>query len=306
VLLPALTGLSDDGCRALLGFAGSYALAAHCEGTATQATISSFATATWSRADLATGAAEDWSTDPAGTMLLTATSAGTIVVPIAGGSPVTIDPAGGTGVLVAKGQSAIYGTSAHALRRSPLSAPSPATLVGSGVTGMYGVSPDEKSVLYYSQMDPVHLVSDLYLTSAAAPDTPVTLSATQTGGVFGDAFTTDGSHVLYSTEVDTTTQTTTLNVIATGDRTGRVLAHGVWVTWAAAAAKVVFSDHYAWTGSRGHADVRTVDTSTSAAPALIVNQADAEIMMSPARDQVVYTWSLEDSPRAGMYVAPVP
>jgi hypothetical protein len=306
VILPALTGLSNDGCRALLGFAGSNALAAHCAGGATEATISSFAMPGWKRADLATHAAEDWSTDPAGTMLLTATSAGTILVPIRGGAPTIIDPLGGTGVLVANGQSAIYGTSTNALRRSAVISPSPTTLVPSGVGGLYSVSPDEKFVLFYDKLDPVHLVSDMFLSSATTPGAPLTLSATETAGVFGDPFTSDSSHVLYFTEVDTTSQIGTLNTLALGDRAPKVVSRDASVVWAATGAKIVFSDHYAWTGSRGHADVRTVDTSKSAPPRLIVNQADSEIFLSPALDQVVYTWSLDDGPRAGIYVATIP
>lgn len=306
VLLTALDGLQNDGCRALMGFAGTYALAGHCDAGAKQVTISSFAMPSWTRADLATNAADNWSTDPAGTLLLTATSAGTIVVPLAGGAATTIDPTGGTGVLVDNGKSAIYGTSANALRRSPVSAPSPTTLVASGVGGLYAVSPDEKSVMFYKDLDPVHLVSDMYLTSAATAGAPMTLSATQTAGVFGDPFTADASHALYSTEVDPMLQTSTLNTLALSTQTSKVVAHDVSVVWAATGAKIVFSDHYAFSGSRGHADVRTFDTSKGGDPTLIVNQADSEIFLSPAHDQIIYTWSLEDSARAGLYVAPIP
>ena len=306
VILTGLTGLQNDGCRALLGFAGAYALAAHCDGGAKRATLSSFATPSWTRADLATHAADNWSTDPAGTLVLTATDAGTVVIPIGGGAPTTIDASGSTGVLIAGGQSAIYGTSTNALRRSPVGAPAPTTLVESGVGGLYAISPDEKSVMFYKKMDPVHLISDMFLTSAATPGTPMTLSATQTAGVFGDPFTADSSHALYSTEVDAMLQTSTLNTLALDSQASKVISRDVSVVWAATGAKIVFSDHYAWTGSRGHADVRTVDTSKSAEPALIVSQADSEIFLSPAHDQIIYTWSLEDSPRAGLYVAPIP
>jgi hypothetical protein len=305
-ILTGLTGLSNDGCQALLGFAGSYALAAHCDGGATSATISSFTTASWRQTDLVTGAADSFVTDPGGTIVLTATSAGTVVVPIAGGAPTIIDPAGSTGVLVANGQSAIYGAAKDELRRSPVSSPSPTTLVGSGVGGLYGVSPDENFVLYYKQMDSVDLLSDMYLASATKPGTPMTLSATPTAGVFGDAFTTDGSHALYFAAVDQATETGTLDALAFGSDAPTALTNSGYEAWATTGAKIVFSDHYTWTGSRGHTDVRTVDTSGSAEATLIVNQADSEVFLSPERDQVVYTWSLEDSPRAGLYVAPIP
>lgn len=305
VLLEGLTGLGKDGCRALLGFAGSYVLAAHCGGGATGATITSFELPSWKRTDLASGAANEWSTDHLGTIVLTATSAGTVVVPIGGGAPVTIDPSGSTGVLVANGESAIYGASTNELRRSPVGSPSPMTLVG-GAGGLYGVSPDEGYVLFYKKMDATHLISDMYLGSATEPSTPLTLSAEQAAGVHGDAFTLDGSRVLYFTGIDPSSQTGTLNALSLGEATPTVVAHGVSQTWAATKSKIVFNDHYAWTGLRVHADVWSFDTAKSKEPTLIVNQADSEVFLSPSREQVVYTWSLDDGPRAGIYVVDIP
>lgn len=304
VIQSGLTGLNNDGCHALLGFAGNYAIAASCTGGAKRATMSSFAMPAFTRTELVTDASNDWTTDAAGTMLLTATGAGTVVVPLAGGTPTVIDAAGGTGVF-ADDKTVLYGAS-DSLRRSDVKAPAPTTLVSGGVGGLYGVSPDGKYVIYYKNMDYTHLVSDMYLTSATTAGAPMTLSSTQTAGVFGNAFTTDASHLLYSTEVNSEMQTSTLNALTLGTDKSAVLAKDVWVTWAGTGSKVVFSDHYAWTGDRGHADVRVVDTAKGGEPILIVNQADAEIMLSPGLDQIVYTWSLEDSPRAGLYVATIP
>lgn len=305
VILQGLTGLSNDGCRALMGFAGSYAIAAHCTAGAKRATISSFAISSGTQTELVSDAENDWTTDLAGTKVLTATSGGTVVIPVAGGAVTIIDPAGGTGVF-ADDDSVIYGAGSGSLRRSAVSSPAPTTLVPSGVGGLYGVSPDGQYVIYYNKMDYTHLVSDMYLSSAIMPGAPMTLSSTQTAGVFGNAFTSDASHLLYSTEVNSEQQTSTLNALALGTDKSSVLAKNVWVTWAAKGSKVVYSDNYAWTGDRGHADVRVVDPAKGGEPVLIVNQADAEIMLSPGLDQIVYTWSLEDSPRAGLYVANIP
>jgi Tol biopolymer transport system component len=209
-------------------------------------------------------------------------------------------------VFVADGESAIYGASLNELRRSPVGSPLPMTLVGNGVGGLYGVSPDESFVLFYGSMDATHLVSDMYLSSALTPTTPVTLSAEATAGVRGDAFTSDGSHVLYFTDIEPTTQTGTLNAFALASQAPKVLAGDVSQTWAATGSKIVFNDHYAWTGRRVHADVRTVDAAGNTEPELIVAQADSEVFLSPARDKIVYTWSLDDGPRAGIYVVDIP
>ena len=45
----------------------------------------------------------------------------------------------------------------------------------------------------------------------------------------------------------------------------------------------MFGDRYTWTGLRGHVDIRAADTATSAEPTLIVEQADSEMFLSPAR-----------------------
>jgi hypothetical protein len=184
--------------------------------------------------------------------------------------------------------------------------PSPTTLVGSGVTGLHGISPDGAHALYYSRMDAQTLVSDLYLTSTTTPGATTTLSSAESAGVFGDAFTADGSHVLYGTDVDTSTQTMTLDALSVGGGSPVALTTTGWVIWAATGAKVVFADHYAWSGTGPHADVRVVDTSKGEVATLVQSQADPDIFLSPAHDQVAYTYSLESGPQMGLYLADIP
>jgi hypothetical protein len=305
-LLTGLTGLSTDGCQAVLGFAGSYAIVPHCSGGGTSPTLSSFDTATWRPVDLATGATNAWSTDPGGTLLLTATGAGTVVVPLGGGSPTVIDPSGSAGWLVDGGATAIYGAPGGALRSSPVSSPSPTTLVTSGFGGLYGVSPDGKLALYYGKRDPKTLVSDLYLTSTSMAGATTTLNGTQTAGVFGDAFTVDGSHLLYGTNVDTSAQTMTLNVLAPGGGSPRVLTSTGWVIWASTGAKVVYAEDVAFNGLHPNVDIRSLDTSQGGDATLLVSRGDADFFFSPAHDRLVYTWSVGDASRQGVYVTDIP
>jgi len=67
-----LQGQQLTGCFPQLGFAGSYAIASHCDvarGTGPSATISSFQSPGWNRADLMTSAENTWSADAAGTII---------------------------------------------------------------------------------------------------------------------------------------------------------------------------------------------------------------------------------------------
>jgi hypothetical protein len=307
VLVSAVGSLQSSACSALMGFAGTYALVAHCDGGASKATISSFALPSWQRADLATGAVDYWSTDPKGTMLLTGTAAGSVVVPMGGGTQTVIDPAGTGGTLISDGQSVIYGTSSDALRRSPVTEPKPTTLVVGGFAGMWALSPDEKWLLYYQNLDTQHFVSDLFLASTSTAGAATALSTAQNARIWGDAFTSDASHALYFTDIDPTSNVGTLHAMDLGgSKTQVVVGQNTAIGMAGLGGKVIYNDNYTWNGTRGHADVRVVDLSGGAAPVLIVNQADSEISMSPGLDSVIYTWSLDDGPRAGLWVAPVP
>jgi hypothetical protein len=38
----------------------------------------------------------------------------------------------------------------------------------------------------------------------------------------------------------------------------------------------------------------------------VVSQADAVVDLTPAKDQMIYSWSVEPGPLAGLYIIPVP
>jgi hypothetical protein len=302
-----LTAQSLPGCFPQLGFAGSFVLASHCDvprGPGPSSIISSFASPAWARIDLMGSAANYWSVDPAATKVLVSTSGGVLVVPIGGGGAMTIDPEGFMGQLMGGGRTAIYSTVSHALRRSPVSAPSP-MMLAPDFGGFYALSPDESWLLFFEMFGSTG--ADVYMTSPQAPGTPVALWTTPTGTVAGDAFTADSSHALYTTNVDPSTGVGTLNAVAVGSSASVVLGKSVWAGWAATAAKVVFNDHFAPSGGLrfGRADVEIVDLATGGPPTQLANMADAVITLSPARDAVVYSWSAQPGGQAGLYVSPI-
>ena len=297
-----------NGCSPQLGFAGSYALASHCDvprGPGPSSTISSFRSPAWTRTDLATGAANLWSVDSAASVVLVSTGGGVFVAPIGGGPLATIDASGFLGQLMNGGKTAIYSTTSHALRRSAITAPAPVTLVPT-FGGFYGLSPNEASVLFFQDFGPTG--AGVYLASAVAPSTPVALWTAQTGAVNGDGFTTDSNYALYSTGIDPQSHIGTLNAVSVDGGTPRVLGASAWSDVSTTGAKVVFLDHYVATGGLrfGRADIESVDLSQAGAPTTIVAGADAVMALSPARDFIVYSWSAQAGPNAGIFVTPVP
>ena len=304
-----VSGAKVNGCIPQLGFVGSYAVASHCDVPYTStpvATISSYSTTSSAHVDLMTNAENYWASSGSTDVLVSTDSAGIQVVPAAGGAAAAVDASGFLGVLTPDGKSALYGTKTGALRRSSITSPSPTTLVDSGFGGFWGLSPDAQWVLYFDNIDPNG--GDIYMASATTPGTPTTLSKDPNGGLHGDAFTADSSHVIFSTTVDPCTSVGSLQALAVGTTSPQSLGQKSWVTWAVGGSKIVFTDNFAPSdGQRiGRADVETVDLAQGTTPKRVVDRADAVIGLSPAGDQLVYVWSAQPGSRAGLYVAPLP
>jgi hypothetical protein len=303
-----LQGQQLAGCFPQLGFAGSYAIASHCNtarGAGPSTTVTSFQSPAWTPADLVSSAQNGWSADTAGTMVLVSTAGGVSVVPIGGGAATTIDATGFMGQLIEGGKTAVYGTTAGALRMSSTTAPLPTTLAPA-FGGFYGVSPSQDDVLYYQNQ--ASTGTDLYLVSTASPGAPQPISTVTNGAVNGDPFTTDSTYALYSTSNDACTGAATFAAFPVNGGSSIPLGSNVWGDSSATGAKVVFNDHYAATGGQrfGRADIESVDLAAGTTPTLVVSQADAVIELTPAADQIVYSWSLQPGALAGIYVTPVP
>ncbi len=297
------------GCIPQLGFVGSYAMVTHCDvpptSSSASATISSFATATWARTDLAKNAQNYWAATSPSEVLVSIDGVGVQVVPIGGGGATTIDATGFVGVLTADGKSALYSTMSHALRRSPITSPSPTTLVTSGFGGFWSLSPDEQWVLYFSQI--ATSGGDMFMASTQSPGASLALSTLPTSALHGDAFTQGSTHALFSTNVNPCTSVGTLQALAVNASTPSELGQQSWVDWSPSASKVIFNDNFIATGGLrfGRADIESVDLAQGPAKARIVDRADAVIGLSPTGDRLVYVWSARPGALAGLYVTPL-
>lgn len=303
-----LQGQQLTGCFPQLGFAGPYAIASHCDvarGGGPSSTITSFRSPAWTRADLIGSAANTWSADTAGTIVLVSTANGLLVVPIGGGPGTTIDANGFMGQLIAGGEMAVYGTTSGSLRLSSTTAPSPETLAPS-FGGFYAISPAQNTVLYYQNSSSAG--TDIYLASTITPGTLATVLTVTNGAVNGDAFTADSTFALYSTSNDVCTGSGTFNGFSVAGSAPTLLGLNVWGDWSTTGAKVLFNDNFVATGGLrfGRADVESVDLATGPTPTRVVSQADAVVDLTPAKDQMIYSWSVEPGPLAGLYIIPVP
>jgi hypothetical protein len=128
------------------------------------------------------------------------------------------------------------------------------------------------------------------------------------GAVNGDAFTADSTYALYSTSNDVCTGASTFNAYPVNGSAPIVLGRSVWGDRSGTGAKVVFNDNYVATGGLrfGRADIESVDLAVGTTPTRVVSQADAVLDLSPAGDQMIYSWTVTPGPLAGIYVTPVP
>jgi hypothetical protein len=289
------------------------------DGGTVSATLQSFtpsASAAWAAAGLNIGGVMDfWTSDTAGDHVVLSTVGGQLeYVSTAGAGLVNIDTAPvNFGYLTKPGTNVIYTTIAKALSTAPVAGTPVTELVAApSVAILRAVSPDEKFVVYHKATDAMGFGSDLYLADTATKDqTPVTLVPNTTGALFGltpngDTFSTDSSHVLFITSLDTAHGVGNLNSLAVAGGTAQQISTVVWQNISGPGSKVVFNDNCAnCSGSPnsplGQADIKVVDVAGAASPVVIQKGADANLYTNQARDTILYTYSSNPavSPDAG-------
>jgi hypothetical protein len=266
------------------------------------AVVQSFRAPDWTASTLATGVLPHVAVAATGESVLVGGPAGLVVYPFLGGAGTTVDEEGVWGRFTKDGLSVIYTTRAHALKRSTIASPAPVVLVESGFAGIRAISPDDNWVLGYETIDLELDLSDLYLTSAAAPGPVTTLSASPTAGLFrSDGFTTDSTRALCYTNVSNGLGTLISTPSAGG--TPAVLAMGTWMHFVGSEAYVVFNNDY--DPATQSAEIRAANAAQTIS-SVIVSLADAEFHVNGIRDKVVYTWKYVEGDMAGLWVQTIP
>jgi hypothetical protein len=310
-------------CPPNIGFAGAYAIVAYCTadpadagapdgGAPATATIATFTGTGWTTTgSISTAAFTGFTHDSAGAQVLYGTAGGMQVATLSSGASALIDPAGLGGIFTSDGKSVVYVTSAGAINLAPAAGGTPTTLLATGFKGLYGLSPDDKWLLAYKQVvtdqQTGAQTSDIYLASATAPSTATALVSSTNAAIYGDSFTADSSHALYTANVSGAVGDFMAAAVSGG--TPVKLGSTEWINIASTGAKTTFNVNWVSGGQSGQgtADIESVDTSGSAAPTLLVSQADAFYFMTAAKDKIVYSWSyVSGDTRDGIWVLPAP
>jgi hypothetical protein len=321
--------IADNFCFPQIGFGGTYAVAAYCEvgdaggvdaGTAdggtnlNVGTVTSYAGASAaSSALIAANVQTVFSVDATGTTVVVNGATGTVAYPIAGGGAVPIDATGQVGqvtftpgLLTSDGSHLVYTTTANALERAATTSPAdPVQLAAAGTfADVFRLSPDGNWVvgtLTWSQKNGGE--GNLFLAATASDGgAPATLSSAATSGLEGDVFTTDSSHVLFYTGLGQSGGT--LSAATVGGGTPATIGTNAITDLATSGAKIVFNSNY--DATTGGADLQSVDTSTTTAPAVLVTAADQEFFLNAEKTAIVYVWSYEPGSSSGLWTLPVP
>jgi hypothetical protein len=296
-----------DSCTVTIQRAGTRFVASYCEAATGGATVASFDD-TGTKATLLADAKQFFTFDKAATKVFVMSSAGAAsIVPLAGGTATAIDTAVDFGMIRPDGTGVLYRSGAS-LKKASATGSDITTLVASGVAGLGELSPDGNFIAYVGSSDSTTGLTDAFLASTITAGTPTTLNAATTTDLsnFGAMFTADSSHVLFSTDVDSDSSGT-LKTQAVSAGTARTIGTAAWYALVATGAKVAFTDGYV-AGSGGdpdRADLRVVDTATTAAPTLVQSSINVSFGLSTAKDKVVYSYTLvPDS--MGVYVNAIP
>ncbi len=303
----------SESCFPVVGFAGSYAVAQYCLASdpgATTATLATFTGTNWATtATLASDTQPDsLAIDPTGVRLLYVRAAGLYSESLATNSSSLLDANGVYGLFTSDGTHVVYLTAAGGISLLPAAGGGTATsLEPSGYEGIVALSPNNEWALAYKTSSSTNYgeATDLYLVPATAPGTATTLSSAANTQILGTPFTTDSSHALFGTTPVQAGATFTAAAAS-----GAPLSYGQATTnWlAATGASAVFNiDSNSLGSSTGTAaDLEFVDTSGTAAPTLLVSQANLVFAMAPALDKVVYSWSAVAGTAGGIWVQPLP
>jgi hypothetical protein len=251
-----------------------------------------------------------YTTNAAGTLVLAAAAGGLTVVSVPGAAATLVDPNGAEGTFTSDGAGVVYTTQSGALERFALGPSTVTELAASGFPALLSLSPDGNWAVGTVQSPPTNpatqqISTDLYFASASSPGSVQTLSTTANVSP-SPSFTADSSHLVFVSDTSSL-DTSTLHVVpASGSGTA---FPGVWSFDIAGGGHIVFNDDYrsiGGVGANGTADIEWLDTMQSAAPTLLVSQADATFFLTADQKTLVYSWSYQSGQPAGVWALALP
>jgi hypothetical protein len=325
--LLASVDLSNGNCLPVFQFVGENAFVVASEspgGSPTVTKLTGAAGAAWTATTLVQSPSCTFAVDPSGAWVLATSASGLAGYSLGDAGALPIDPVGQAGVFArpldaggGEGGAAdevVYLDTSGGLRRAPFaSTPSPTVLVDGGLQRILAVSGNGSWVLANEQTSMQGYV-DMYLASTRAPGPLTALLSGPTGVLVGDPFTADSDYALYGPVLPPDAGQNGFFLFAAptaappptdaGAGVGRNLAFNVITDFATGGSKVVFS-----TGDPRNPvvfDIFSADLSTGAPPTRLVTRGDSPFFLSAAKDKIVFTWSLDYAPIAGLYVQELP
>jgi hypothetical protein len=321
---------SDDG-----GVPGALTYAAFAGPAFTQTTLATLPAPTPPSAFVAQAFLTPAPVSPDGTkLLISSTSPGLALYPIAGGAPTVINASGGNGAFAQNGD-VIYGTDTSALIRylagSGAGSDGGATEDGGGTedggtedggapgggnsitlvpSGVYllTISPDGNWVQVGRATNSTDTLTDIYLASATKQNSLASLTTvwSQTTG-YPIGFTADSTFDTLETNVPTTFGDTNFDFeaapVADGGAATKVVTSAGGLAFTTA-AKIVTNLNA--TPTTGAADIEAIDLANPSAKSVLVTQADPNFFYARATNQVVYSWYCASNASAGVWVRTAP
>jgi hypothetical protein len=242
--------------------------------------------------------------DPTGklALMVSPSGAGLSLYPLAGGSPVTVDATAVAGLFTTTGD-ILYTTMTGALMRYTAASSTTMTLVTSGLSVPFDVSPDGNWLQAASKQNATTGLADLYLVSATTPGaasavvktataSPEGFSTDSTFSVFGTNFPMDFGPATYDLEASKTSGGASAKVLS--------VASGALFT---TGSKLVCNTNQS--KSTGAADIVSIDLSATGAPTTLVTQADPNLFLTSTK-QVVYSWYCNENAKAGVWTLTPP
>jgi hypothetical protein len=176
-------------------------------------------------------------------------------------------------------------------------------LVSTGLEFPLDLSPDGNWVQAADKQNQTSGLTDLYIASATTTGPLTTVVSTATTSAIG--FTADSNYSLFGTDFPPDFGSVTFDLEASktsGGAAAKVIA--------AAGAPLVTTGSKLVCGtnqskSTGAADVVGIDLSTTAAPTVLVTQADPNLFLTSTK-LVVYSWYCNENATAGIWTLTPP
>jgi VCBS repeat-containing protein len=302
--------LTNQACPPILQFSGQTLLATYCLSAGFSdagglETIATFAAPSFTQVTLGTVTPTGGpvaSVNPQGTAILVSGSPGLILHPMAGGTATTVDETGATGLFTTTGD-VVYTTMSGALNRYTTASATMTPLVGSNMNYLLSLSPDNHWAQVAEQIDNNTGLTDLYLASATAAGSAISLWGKTTAAPIG--FSADSTFSIFELNIPMTFGDalfdTEVSPVSGGSSSeaSQSLSQPLFTS----GSHLITNDHV--TRLTGAADIESIDLAAPSERKTLVTQAAPNYIWAPP-DQLVYSWNCRSGSASGVWVMSTP